>query len=98
MQDPELNLVYVNDAAARLLECASPAEVLSTPMAQILQRFVALDEDGRPFDYARLPGRAALAGDSPEPVLMRSISRATGDERWMLVKALAGRTTATAGS
>ena len=87
VQDPELNLVYVNDAAARLLECASPAEVLSTPMAQILQRFVALDEDGRPFDYARLPGRAALAGDSPEPVLMRSISRATGHERWMLVKA-----------
>jgi PAS domain S-box-containing protein len=87
VQAPDLGLVYVNRAAARLLECESPEEVLTTPMSEILARFVALDEDGRPFDYASLPGRDALAGRAPEPVLMRSISRATGEERWMLVKA-----------
>jgi serine phosphatase RsbU (regulator of sigma subunit)/PAS domain-containing protein len=87
VQSPDLGLLYVNQAAARLLECRSPEEVLTTPMAEILARFVALDENGQPFDYATLPGRDALAGRSPEPVLMRSISRATGQERWMLVKA-----------
>jgi PAS domain S-box-containing protein len=87
VQSPDLGLVYVNQAAARLLECRSPEEVLSTPMPEILSRFVALDENGQPFDYANLPGRDALAGETPEPVLMRSISRATGEERWMLVKA-----------
>jgi serine phosphatase RsbU (regulator of sigma subunit)/PAS domain-containing protein len=87
VQGTDLGLLYVNQAAARLLECRSPEEVLATPMAEILARFVALDEDGHPFDYANLPSRDALAGRTPEPVLMRSISKATGDEHWMLVKA-----------
>jgi serine phosphatase RsbU (regulator of sigma subunit)/PAS domain-containing protein len=86
VQAPGQGLVYVNQAAAQLLECDSPEEVLATPVAEILGRFVALDEDGRPFDYANLPGRLALAGDMPAPVVMRTISRATGQERWMLVK------------
>ncbi len=87
VQAPDFSLMYVNQAAARLLECRSPDEVLRTPMAEILGRFIALDENGAPFDYADLPGRHALAGEAPEPVLMRNISRATGEERWMLVKA-----------
>jgi serine phosphatase RsbU (regulator of sigma subunit)/PAS domain-containing protein len=87
VQGSDFQLLYVNRAAARLLECESPEEVLATPMEQILDRFVALGEDGRPFDYADLPGRDALAGRTAEPVLMRSISKATGRERWMMVKA-----------
>jgi serine phosphatase RsbU (regulator of sigma subunit)/PAS domain-containing protein len=87
VQGANLELLYVNRAAARLLECESPEEVLATPMEKILDRFIALDEDGRPFDYATLPGRDALAGRTPEPVLMRSISKADGREHWMMVKA-----------
>jgi serine phosphatase RsbU (regulator of sigma subunit)/PAS domain-containing protein len=86
VQAPDHGLVYVNQAAAELLECGSPEEVLATPIEDILGRFVALDEGGRPFDYTNLPGRHALAGRIAEPVVMRSISRATGLERWMLVK------------
>jgi PAS domain S-box-containing protein len=86
VQAPDAGLVYVNRAAARLLECRSPEEVLATPVAEIFGRFVALDEDGHPFDYRNLPGRFALSGESPEPVVIRSISKATGQERWMLVK------------
>jgi serine phosphatase RsbU (regulator of sigma subunit)/PAS domain-containing protein len=87
VQRADLSLLYVNQAAARLLECDTPEEALATPMREILDRFVALDEDGRPFDYANLPGREAAAGRSPEPVLMRYISKATGHQRWMVVKA-----------
>jgi PAS domain S-box-containing protein len=87
VQGRDFGLLYVNQAGARLLECESPEEALTTPMPEILDRFVALDEDGRPFDYANLPGRDAIEGRSPEPVLMRYISKATGNERWMLVKA-----------
>ncbi|MEY2535079.1 MAG: hypothetical protein QOF29_2989, partial [bacterium] len=87
VQAPDQSLLYVNDAAASVLECGSPDEVLRTPMPEILARFVALDEAGRPFDYGLLPGREALAGRTPEPVLMRYVSRATGEQRWMLVKA-----------
>jgi serine phosphatase RsbU (regulator of sigma subunit)/PAS domain-containing protein len=86
VQGTDFGLIYVNRAAAELLECESPEAVLTTPMPQILDRFVALDEDGLPFDFTNLPGREALAGRAPEPVLMRSVSKATGVERWMLVK------------
>ena len=36
-----------------------------------------------------LPGRKALAGETPEPMLIRSIHRVTGEERWRVVKASA---------
>src|SRR6201999_1543163 len=53
-----------------------------------LDRFVALDERGAPFDFGALPGRRALAGDDdPEPVLLQTVVKATGAERWMLTKA-----------
>src|SRR5919206_90466 len=87
VQGPDYGLVYANQAAATLLECASPDELLRTPMAEVLGRFVVLDEQGLPLDIATLPGRAALAGETPDPVLVRYISRATGEEHWMLVKA-----------
>jgi serine phosphatase RsbU (regulator of sigma subunit)/PAS domain-containing protein len=88
VQQPDGNLVYVNQAAAEILGCASPDEVLATPMHQILDRFVALDERGAPFDFAALPGRRALAGDDdPQPVLLQTVTKASGAERWMLTKA-----------
>jgi PAS domain S-box-containing protein len=88
VQAPDGTLVYVNQAAAQLLECSTTAEALSTPLAELLGRFIVLDEHGHPFDFARLPGRRALAGQpAPEPALMRSISHATGEERWMVTKA-----------
>src|SRR5919202_1223668 len=87
VQGPDFGLVYANQAAATLLECASPDELLRTPIAEVLDRFVVLDERALPLDVLTLPGRAPLAGEPPEPVLVRYISRATGEERWMLVKA-----------
>ena len=57
-------------------------------MTEILDRFVALDEEGRPIDFGAAAGtRGAAPARAPDPVLMRSISKATGDDRWMLVKA-----------
>ena len=46
-------------------------------------------ELGRPLDLARLPGRLALAGLSPEPVTIRSRDLATGEIRWARIKATA---------
>ena len=87
VQAPDGTLVYVNQAAAEMLGCSSPDEVLVTPLQELFDRFVMLDEHGRPFDLAELPGRRALAGLDPKPVLMRSIAKDTGEERWTLTKA-----------
>jgi len=87
VQAPDGTLVYVNQAAAEMLGCASPDEVLSTPLPRLLERFVVLDEHGRPYDLADLPGRHALAGREARPALTHTIDRETGDERWSLTKA-----------
>jgi PAS domain S-box-containing protein len=88
VQRPDGELVYANQVAAEMFGCASPDEVLATPIHRILDRFVVLDERGEPFDFAELPGRRALAGeDAPEPVVQQTITKATGAERWTLTKA-----------
>jgi PAS domain S-box-containing protein len=87
VQAADGSLVYVNQAAAETLGCASPAEVLATPLAQLLDAFVVLDEAGRPFDLRDLPGRHALAGEEPRPALTHTIVKATGEERWAVTKA-----------
>jgi PAS domain S-box-containing protein len=87
VQAPDGSLVYVNQAAAEMMGCSSPDEMLATPPAELLEAFVVLDEDGRPYDLANLPGRDALAGRESRPALTHSIVKATGEERWSVTKA-----------
>jgi PAS domain S-box-containing protein len=87
VQAPDGRLVYVNQAAAEMMGCASPDEVLATPVQRVMDRFVMLDERGEAFDLTDLPGRRALAGEEPEPRIVHWVVKATGDERWSLTKA-----------
>ena len=87
VQAPDGTLVYVNQAAAEVMGCSSPEEVLSTPIAQLVDAFVILDEDGRPFDLRELPGRHALAGEESRPTLTQTVFKATGEVRWSVTKA-----------
>jgi PAS domain S-box-containing protein len=87
VQAPDGTLVYVNQAAAEVMGCSSPEEVLSTPLAELVDAFVILDEDGRPFDLRELPGRHALAGEESRPTLTQSVHKATGEVRWSVTKA-----------
>jgi PAS domain S-box-containing protein len=85
-QDRTGQVVYANEAAVRAMGFTSPEEMLRTPPAELLERFEILDVDGRPFDPSRLPGRLALAGEAPAPATVRFRSRATGEERYVVVK------------
>lgn len=80
-------LLYANEAAARITGFESVDEMLATPRHEILGRFEMLDEDGQPFPADRLPGRLALQGQRPAPALMRYHSTETGEERWVTVSA-----------
>ena len=91
VQDRRGRLVYANEAAARALGFASAAELLATPAREIVDAFDAFHEDGTSLDMERLPGRRALAGEHPEPLLVRAGHRRTGEERWRLTKASAVR-------
>jgi PAS domain S-box-containing protein len=87
VQSPEGRLVYVNQAAAEMMGCASPDEVLATPILRLMDRFIMLDEHGAPFPLAELPGRRALAGEESEGRIIHWVVKATGQERWSLTKA-----------
>ena len=65
VQAPDGSVVYVNQAAAEMMGCSSPDEMLATPMAELLDAFVILDEDGRPFDLR--DSRAPRAGRRGPP-------------------------------
>jgi serine phosphatase RsbU (regulator of sigma subunit)/PAS domain-containing protein len=80
-------VVYANDAAVALLRVDSLDYLLSAEPGEIMNRFAVFREDGRPVELADLPGARVLAGESGvEPMLVRNVVRATGEERWLLNK------------
>jgi PAS domain S-box-containing protein len=86
-QDQSNRLVFANGAAARMSGFSSARELMGTPVEQIVAKFDMFDEQGSPLDASKLPGRLALDGLDPEPVLVRVRDRATAAEWWSLIRA-----------
>jgi PAS domain S-box-containing protein len=78
--------VFANQAAAQLLGVDDPGELTAAPPGTIMERFLVLDEQGHELDLERMPGRRLFAGDPAQPLLVRNIVRATGEERWLIVR------------
>src|SRR5829696_6613264 len=85
-QAPDGTLVYANDAAVRMVGFDSVEELIGAPPAAITERFEMTDENGGPLPVDRLPGRLALAGEHPEPLMVRSRQAGTREWRWARVK------------
>ena len=87
VQRPDGRLVYANDAAAQTLGFDSPEALLALSPDELLGGFELFDEQRRPLPATELPGRLALTGVvAPERLVLYRI-RATGEERWSLVRA-----------
>lgn len=85
-------LVYANEAAVRLLAVGSRERLEGMTARDTMELFDAFDEDGRPFALGDMPGfKAWTSSADPEPLLVRNVVRATGQERWLLSKAAAIR-------
>jgi PAS domain S-box-containing protein len=83
-------MVYANQAAAELLGLPDPAAVKAEPPGILMERFDVYTEDGDPVVLEDLPGTRLLGGEpNPEPVVVRNVVRATGEERWLLNRATA---------
>jgi serine phosphatase RsbU (regulator of sigma subunit)/PAS domain-containing protein len=91
VQSPDHKLIYANDAAARFYGIPRGQALDEFSAVEYLRRFEASDDLGRPLDLARLPGRLALAGLDPEPVIVRARDLETGELRWARIKATAVR-------
>jgi PAS domain S-box-containing protein len=88
LQEPSGGLIYANDVAARLIGYPSVQALLATPIQKIMENFDVMDETGQPFPAAQLPGRLALHGKQTAEMTVRFRIRATGEERWSVVKAI----------
>jgi PAS domain S-box-containing protein len=87
VQDHAGRLVYANKAAARMLGCATPGELLATPSEDFLGRFTLFDESGNPFPVERLPGRRVFVGEAEPSVTLCVRPLGNGEERWSSVRA-----------
>jgi PAS domain S-box-containing protein len=80
-------IVFANEAAARLLGLASPEEVAAATAEQLMALFDVFDEQGRGVSLSELPSARAERGEPTGPLLVRNVSRSTGEQRWLLHKA-----------
>ena len=92
MNDAEGQIVYANEAAVELLHAGSAEELIAASPGELMDRFAVYDEQGRPLRLEDLPSARLLAGEpGGEPLLVRNVVRATGEERWLLHKVSALR-------
>ncbi len=87
VRDRTGRIMFANRAAARLLGVGSVEEVTAAPPGSLMARFDVFDTGGRPVSLADLPAASAQRGEPAEPMLVRNVVRATGEERWLINKA-----------
>ena len=87
INDRDGRTVYANRAAAALLKVEDPEDLYGGEVGAISAAFAIYDEAGAPVPISAMPAFRALAGEpDPEPLLVRNVVKATGEERWLLNK------------
>jgi PAS domain S-box-containing protein len=85
------HLIYANRAALDQLGFSSLEELRDVDPRALMGPYETVAEDGREIRMEDLPSVRLLRGEQPEPLLLRSVHRSTGVERWALLKAAAVR-------
>jgi PAS domain S-box-containing protein len=85
--DRDRRMRYANQAAADLLGCATPEELVALPLGTIAAQWDSTHEDGRPMVAEDVPSFKIVNGQPAEPLLTRIVHRESGEQRWRLVKA-----------
>lgn len=84
--DGDGQTVFANQAAADLLQAESPEALMRAAPGEIMPRFLVFDELGNELDLDAMPGRRLFRGEHARPLLVRNIVRASGEERWIVVR------------
>jgi PAS domain-containing protein len=85
--DASGQLIFINDAGARMCGYESAAVALSVPSADFLMRVAVFDADGAALPESELPGPLAAGGRVVPERIVRLQLRRGGGERWLSVKA-----------
>ncbi len=87
IREPSGNLVYANDAALTSMGLTSVQDMQDRGPLGLFNQFTVTDEGGERLRMEDLPSVKLLAGEKPEPLLLRFLHEASGEERWSLLKA-----------
>jgi PAS domain S-box-containing protein len=88
IRDREDRLIYANPAALKHLGVDSLERLRATHPASIMDGYRLSSEDGREITMGDIPSVRILRGErSVEPLLIRTIERDSGRQRWELLKA-----------
>lgn len=88
---PDNRLIYANRAALERLDFDSVEQLAAADPKALMGPYVTVGEDGGEVRMEDLPSVRLLRGEEPEPLMLRSIDRRTGEEQWVLLKATAVR-------
>ena len=86
IRDPHHHILYANRAALDHMGFASLEDMQRQPPQSIMADYVVHDEHGVELSMEAIPSVRLLAGESAEPLVMRTINRATGQLRWQVLK------------
>jgi PAS domain S-box-containing protein len=78
--------VFANQAALDLLGLRSAEELARAEPGEIMSRFIVRSESGEELDLDAMPARSLFRGEPAPALLVRNIVRATGEERWLMVR------------
>jgi len=84
VHDASGDLVYANEAAARLLGFTSAREIVEAAEGELLGRLEVWGEDGTSLDRDRIAQRLQT-GRLPQREQVRLTLKASGEERWAVV-------------
>ena len=85
-QRPDGELVFANDAAARICGCETSEELLELTVDEVLDRFEIVGEDGEILPAERLPNRLAFVTGEPQEGIVGYRLKPSRDERWALLR------------
>lgn len=88
---PDHSLIYANRAALARMAMETLGELQSSDPEALLEGYDMTRADGRELTLGDLPSMRVLAGEVPDPLLMRTVNRKTGEEHWVALKATALR-------
>jgi PAS domain S-box-containing protein len=86
IRDREHRIVYANPAALAQLGFSSADELRVTPPADIMADYFVWGEHGDPVSMDDIPSVRLLRGDTAEPLVIRTVHRQTGKQKWQLLK------------
>ncbi|HEX4109272.1 MAG TPA: SpoIIE family protein phosphatase [Solirubrobacteraceae bacterium] len=87
IRDRSDRLLYANEAALAYMGFSSLEELQRTPPEEIMADYVVSGATGQPIAMHDIPSVRILRGEGAGPLLIRTVQRRTGEQRWALLKA-----------